>query len=117
MTTSHESHEDVLEFWPQMICYSSRFILKVHVTAGDSRSGFQAPFEKFQSGIDLVLCTIGANPGNRWSTLATELLMEVTFETDKDLKKFLQSKKKLETALNEIMESQVKYLPTLYVVP
>ena len=49
--------------------------------------------------------------GKRWAI--PEILMELQFDSDKAMKKFLQGKRKIETAMKEIM---MKRLHTIYQV-
>ena len=94
-------------FCPNTTYYRSHFALKTIIQLVSERDepssrNFQLNFAPVWSDICQMLRWYGAQQvGRLWS--APDTLMEVQFASDKTLKKFLQSKRKVETAMVEII--------------
>ena len=99
-------------FHPNTTHYRSHFALKtiiqlVSEQEAPSSRNFQLDFGPVWSDICQMLRWYGANQvGKLWA--APDTLMEVQFTSDKALKKFLQSKRKVETAMAEIMTERLR---------
>ena len=94
-------------FYPNTTYYRSHFALKTIIQLlseqdEPSSHNFQLDFGSVWSDICQMLRWYGAHQvGRLWA--APDTLIEVRFASDKALKKFLQSKQKVETAMAEIM--------------
>ena len=94
-------------FHPNTTYYRSHFALKTIIQVASEEDGppscsFQLDFGPVWSDICQMLRWYGANQVGMLRA-APDTLVEVQFASDKALKKFLQSKRKVETAMAEIM--------------
>ena len=92
-------------FNPNATHYSSYFAVKAKIEL-DNKLGkpvnFQPDLDPVRSDFCQMLRWYGVLEVGKFLT-APEILMEVQFASDKSLQKFLQSKRKVETAIKEIM--------------
>ena len=99
-------------FHPNTTYYRSHFALKTIIQLVSEQDeppsrNFQLDFGLVWSDICQMLRWYGANQvGKLWA--APDTLMEVQFTSDKALKKFLQSKQKVETAMAEMMTERLR---------
>jgi hypothetical protein len=99
-------------FNPNTTYYRSHFALKTIIQLVSEEEeppgrSFQLDFNPVWSDICQMLRWYGANQVGKLRT-APDTLMEVQFTSDKALKKFLQSKRKVETAMAEIMTERLR---------
>ena len=94
-------------FNPNATHYSSYFAVKAKIELDnklDKRVNFQPDLDSVRSDFCQMLRWYGVlEVGKFLTACAPEILMEVQFASDKALRKFLQSKQKVETVIKEIM--------------
>ena len=99
-------------FYPNTTYYKSHFALKTIIQLVSEqdeppRHSFRLDFGPVWSDICEMLRWYGANQVGGLRA-APDTLIEVRFASDKALKKFLQSKRKVETAMAEIMTERFR---------
>ena len=104
--------EGKVVFNPNTTHYSSYFALKAAIWLEDKQDK-TFDYSSFDFPIWFEICQMlrwyGVHQvGKRWAI--PEILMELQFDSDKALKKFLQSKRKVETAMKEIMMKRLQAL-------